>query len=79
VTPVHLGRIGVLSWKSMVKCFTCLERSWKDASSRPKNAPFGLVSQKLWAFKVGGVPVAPGHLRAREEGFMRNPSTKYVM
>jgi len=79
VTPVQLRCIGALRWKSMVKCFTFLERSWEDASNRPKNAWFGLESQKLWAFKVGGVLVAPGHLRVRREGFMRNPSMKYVM
>jgi len=78
-TPEQTECNSALDLKKLSKCHTCLERSKEDAFNRPKNAPFGLGSQKIWLFKVEGVPMALGHLRARREGFPRNPSTKYGM
>ncbi len=78
-TPKQTECYSALDLKKLKKCHTFLERSEEDASNRQKYAPFGLVSQKLWLFKVEGVPVAPGHLRARREGFPKNPSMKYGM
>ena len=61
-TPKQTGRNSALNMTSEVKCHTRLKISLQDSPNRPKNMPFGVVSQKLWPFKVDYVPVATGTL-----------------
>lgn len=69
---MQTGRNSALVMDHMAMCHTCLESAQEYTPRRLKNVPFRFVNQKLWAFKVESVSVAPGHSTDRSLGFVRD-------